>query len=124
LTGENVSVTMMASITGASTITVTGEAAITLTTQPNPYEVDGPTSWLSVDLQVFNLLEGGHLPSTPGIVLDAGPIDFIHRLLSTSGGYHNTALARRPNPPFRLNLVANETTAPAKPPCGRAGCPS
>jgi hypothetical protein len=108
-TGENVPITMTASITSTDSITVSGQAVITLTTEPNPYEVDGPTSWLSVDLQVFNVLQGAHLPSTPGIVLDSGPNDFIHRLLAnTAGGYNDPGLARAPSHPFDVDLVANE----------------
>jgi carboxypeptidase T len=95
-TGEDVPITMTASITNSSGIEVSGQAVITLTTQPNPYEVDGPTSWLSVDLQVFNLLRGGHLPSTPTIALTGTPNDFIHQLLrNTAGGYNDPALAGR-----------------------------
>lgn len=110
-TAEIVPVTMTASMSGSG-IPVTGQAVFTLTTQPNPYEVDGPTSWLSVDLQVFNILNGGHLPSTPGIVLNAGPTDFIHRLLANSGGgYNDPSLARAPNHPFDLDLVAHEDTS-------------
>jgi hypothetical protein len=41
-TAENVQITMTASIASTSNITVTGQAVITLTTQPNPYEIDGP----------------------------------------------------------------------------------
>jgi len=110
--GENVAITMTASISGSGSITVNGQAVITLTTQPNPYEVDGPTSWLSVDLQVFEIIQGGHLPSTPGITLNAGPIDFIHRLLGNSaGGYNDPSLARAPNHPFDQDLVANEDSS-------------
>lgn len=110
-TGENVPVTMTASITSTATIKASGQAVITLTTQPNPYEIDGPTSWLSVDLQVFLVFDGGHLPSTPGVALNAGPNDFIHRLLAnTGGGYNDPALARAPNHPFDLDLVANQDT--------------
>ena len=91
---------------------MSGQAVITLTTQPNPYEIDGATSWLSVDLQVFNLLEGVHLANTPGIALNAGPNDFIHRLLAnTGGGYNDPALLRAPNHPFDLDLVANEDSS-------------
>ena len=111
-TAENILVTMTASITSTLGITVSGQAVITLTTQPNPYEIDGPTSWLSVDLQVFQVLQGSHLASTPGIVLNAGPNDFIHRLLANiAGGYNDPALARAPNHPFDLDLVANEDTS-------------
>ncbi len=111
-TAENIAVALIASITSNTNITVSGEAIITLTTAPNPYEIDGPTSWLSVDLQVFSLLQGGHLPSTPGIVLGADPIAFIQRLLGFSGGgYNDPGLPRAPSHPFDLDLVANEDTS-------------
>jgi murein tripeptide amidase MpaA len=111
-TGENVPVAMTASLADTPGITVTGQAVITLTTQPNPYEIDGPTSWLSVDLQVFNIVQGGHLPSTPGVVLNAGPTDFIHRLLAnSSSGYNDPTLPRAPNHPFDRDLVANEDSS-------------
>jgi murein tripeptide amidase MpaA len=111
-TAENVSITMTASIADTPGIPVSGQAVITLTTQPNPYEVDGPTSWLSVDLQVFNILQSGHLPSTPTIALTGTPNDFIHQLLrNTAGGYNDPALARAPNHPFDLDLVAHEDTS-------------
>ncbi len=38
--------------------TVTSSAAIYLIKQPNPYEIDGETSWLSTDLRVFKIEEG------------------------------------------------------------------
>ena len=111
-TGEDVPVAMTASITSTSGITVSGQAVITLTTQPNPYEIDGPTSWLSVDLQVFQLLQGGHLPSTPTIALTGTPNEFIHNLLAnTGGGYNDPTLARAPNHPFDLDLVAHQATS-------------
>ena len=111
-TGEDVAVTMTASITSTSDITVSGQAIFTLTTQPNPYEIDGPTSWLSVDLQVFQILQNGSLPSTPAIALTGTPNDFIHKLLAnTGGGYNDPTLARAPNHPFDLDLVAHEDTS-------------
>lgn len=113
-TQENLPVTLTASITSTAGVTVSGQAVITLTTQPNPYEIDGPTSWLSVDLQVFQVLQGGSLPNTPGVQLTAGANDFIRRLLSNTpggGGYNDPMLARAPNHPFDLDLVANEDTS-------------
>ena len=105
-------VTMTASITSTTNVTVSGQGVITLTLQPDPYEIDGPVSWLSVDLQVFNVLQGGALPNTPSIALNAGPNDFIHRLLANSGGgYNDPSLLRAPNHPFDLDLVANEDTS-------------
>jgi hypothetical protein len=35
-------------------------ANINLIKAPNPYMLDGPTSWLSVDLRVFQITEGGY----------------------------------------------------------------
>ena len=105
-------VTLSAALTSGSGITVSGDALLTLTTQPNPYEVDGPTSWLSVDLQVVQVRQNGSLPSTPGIVLNSGPNDFITRLLAnTGGGYNDPALARAPGHPYDLDLVAHQDTA-------------
>ena len=111
-TSENVPVVMTASITSTAGLAVSGQAVITLTTQPNPYEVDGPTSWLSVDVQVFTLVVGGSLPSTPGIKLGSDPNDFIARLLSnTGGGYNDPSLPRAPSHPYDHDLVAHQDTA-------------
>ena len=111
-TSESRNITMSASMTSTSGITVSNSAVITLTTQPNPYETDGPTSWLSVDLQVFHLPEGGHLPSTPSIALGPDPIAFIKSLLAnTGGGYNDPAVPRAPNHPFDLDLVAHGDTS-------------
>jgi hypothetical protein len=87
---------------------MSASAVITLTTQPNPYEVDGPTSWLSVDLQVFNVLQNGSLPSTPAIQLNSGPNNFIRDLLTK---YNDPTLPRAPGHPFDLDLVAHEDTS-------------
>lgn len=42
----------------ASISTVFGSAQIQLLQQPNPYELDGQTSWLSTDLRVFHIKQG------------------------------------------------------------------
>lgn len=42
----------------ASIDTVSATAKIYLIKQPNPYEIDGETSWLSTDLRVFQIKEG------------------------------------------------------------------
>jgi hypothetical protein len=111
-TAENRAVVLTASITSTTGLTVSGEAVITLTTQPNPYEVDGPTSWLSVDVQVFTLRAGNALPNTPGIVLGNDPNAFIAQLLSNNGGgYNDPSLARAPNHPYDLDLVANQDSS-------------
>ena len=100
---------LTASITPTSGNAISGQGMITFTDEPNPYETDGPTSWLSVDLQVFNLRAEGYLAHTPGIRLTGTPTSFIADLLSNSGGgYNDPALARAPLHPFDLDLVANE----------------
>jgi hypothetical protein len=42
----------------ASISTVMGTAKLYLIKQPNPYEIDGATSWLSTDLRVFQIRTG------------------------------------------------------------------
>jgi hypothetical protein len=46
----------------------------------NPYMIDGPTSWLSVDLQVFQMKEGG--PSRATISQGSSGTAFIQALLT------------------------------------------
>jgi hypothetical protein len=87
---------------------MTAQAVMTLTTQPNPYEIDGATSWLSVDLQVFNVLQGKSLSSTPAVKLNNGPVKFIQALLAA---YNDPMLPRAPNHPFDVDLVANEDSS-------------
>ncbi|HUE02066.1 MAG TPA: hypothetical protein VMR62_21030, partial [Bryobacteraceae bacterium] len=106
-TAEILPVTMTASLT-ATTVTISAQAPIILTQQPDPYEIDGPVSWLSVDLQVCQVLQNGSLPNTPGVTLNAGPTDFIQRLLTK---YNDPTLPRAPNHPFDLDLVAQEDTS-------------
>ena len=101
-------VTMTASLNTTTGVTESAQAVITLTQQPNPYEIDGLVSWLSVDLQVCQVLENGSLPNTPAITLNAGPNDFISRLLTK---YNDPTLPRAPNHPFDLDLVAHEDTS-------------
>lgn len=107
-TQEILPVTMTASLTTLTGVQLSAQAIITLTQQPNPYEIDGPTSWLSVDLQVCQVLQGGFLASTPTVALNAGPIDFIQKLLAK---YNDPALPRAPGHPFDLDLVAHEDTS-------------
>ncbi len=98
-----------ATMTSTGGVTVTADATIVLNKQPNPFEIDGPTSWLSVDLQVFMLIPGMSLASTPGIQLGNDPHDFLNRLLDKtpgSGGYNDPNRARAPHHPFDIDLVA------------------
>ncbi|ESU20475.1 hypothetical protein FEDK69T_29980 [Flavobacterium enshiense DK69] len=57
----------------------TCEAIVNLTKAPNPYMVDGSTSWLSVDLRVFQMKEGG--PTRATIAQGSSGNIFIGQLL-------------------------------------------
>lgn len=59
-TEEVRSVALTASIAKVwdATDSVSDTAVIYLVRQPNPYEIDGETSWLSTDLRVFQIKEG------------------------------------------------------------------
>jgi hypothetical protein len=60
-----------------------GLGSIRLTHQPNPYTLDGPKPWLSLDLRVFKVLDGdtrfGQPPLNPTA---GGAIDFIQGTLA------------------------------------------
>lgn len=107
-TMESQPVTITASLPTTLGPTITAQAIITLTTQPNPYEIDGKTSWLAVDLQVFNLPENGSLTHTSMVKLDSGPLKFVQDLLAA---YNDPMLPRAPGHPFDLDLVANEDSS-------------
>ena len=94
---EVLPVIMIASLPTTTGTTMIAQAVITLTKQPNPYEIDGTVSWLSVDLQVCQVFQNGSLPNTAIITLNAGPIDFIQRLLAR---YNDPTLPRAPGHPF------------------------
>lgn len=51
--GQVLTVTLTATLAGMS-----GSAQIQLICEPNPYEMDGPTSWLSTDVRVFQIRAG------------------------------------------------------------------
>ena len=64
--GQVQTVTLTATLAGRS-----GSAQIQLIREPNPYELDGPTSWLSTDVRVFQIRTGeirfnATMGSTPG----------------------------------------------------------
>lgn len=53
----------------AQIATVSGHGTVTLVQEADPYELDGPVSWLSTDLRVFQMKTGGSLSGLPGVVL-------------------------------------------------------
>jgi cell division septation protein DedD len=56
----------------ATTHSTSGTAVIDLVTQPNPYIVDGPVSWLSTDVRVFQLQPGQSITGLPSVVMGTG----------------------------------------------------
>jgi hypothetical protein len=61
----------------------TCDAALTLTQQPNPYMVDGPVSWLSVDLRVFQIRAGMTRAGVTHGSGDGSPQPFLTQFLTT-----------------------------------------
>ncbi len=73
-TGDVETVTLSASIS-----TVSGSGTIYLIKQPNPYEIDGETSWLSTDLRVFQIEAG---QSKFNVTMGSNPSTFITQVIA------------------------------------------
>jgi Glutaminase len=67
----------------ASLSTESGTGFLYLIQQPNPYENDGPTSWLSTDLRVFQILTG---QSRFGASMGSDPSGFITQVIANLNG--------------------------------------
>jgi len=84
--GQVNKVTLTATLQGFS-----HSALLQLIREPNPYELDGPTSWLSTDVRVFQINEG---ESRFGVTMGSAPADaptFIQQVIAnlnagTAGG--------------------------------------
>jgi murein tripeptide amidase MpaA len=102
-TSETRDIYVQASFAGMQDI-----AIMHLIQQPNPYMVDGPVSWLSTDLRVFQLRPGQKVNSSSSVVLgnpdtDAiAPYTYIQGLVAEMRGYGNN-----PAPPFE-NISQDE----------------
>ncbi|MFX1469498.1 MAG: protein-glutamine glutaminase family protein [Promethearchaeota archaeon] len=59
--------------------TVSSSAYLYLIQQPNPFEIDGETAWLSTDLRVFQIKEG---QSKFNVTMDTNPSDFINQVIN------------------------------------------
>lgn len=83
-------------------------APVRLVKQPNPYMLDGPISWLSTDVRVFQLRPGEKVNSASNIVLadpninGNAPFSYIQGLLAELRGFGNN-----PAPPFE-NISQDE----------------
>jgi hypothetical protein len=67
----------------AESDTMSGNAAILLHKQPNPFMLNGDDFWLSTDLRVFKVVEGHQAPFQPFPVIAAGfnPYAFLEETL-------------------------------------------
>jgi murein tripeptide amidase MpaA len=80
---------------------MTDVAPMRLLKQPNPYMLDGPISWLSTDVRVFQLRAGQKANAASSVVLEDpnavadAPFHYIQGLLAELRGYGNS-----PAPPF------------------------
>lgn len=80
---------------------MTDVALMHLIKQPNPYMVDGPISWLSTDVRVFQLRPNHKVNLSSSVVLEdpslvaTAPFDYIQGLLTELRGYSNATA-----PPF------------------------
>ena len=86
--GATLLVAMQASVSRntAPVVTATGSAVLQLIHEPNPYELDGVTSWLSTDLRVFQIRAGD---SRFGATIGSSPVSaptFIHNVLTNLNG--------------------------------------
>jgi murein tripeptide amidase MpaA len=87
---------------------ITDVARMHLINQPNPYMVDGPVSWLSTDVRVFQLRPGDKLHSSSAVTLEDpntvtnAPYNYIQGLLAELRSYGNA------DAPSFENLSSNE----------------
>jgi len=58
------------------------DAPLRLTLQPNPYMIDGPVSWLSIDLRVFQIRAGMPRAGVTQGATEASASTFIQQLLT------------------------------------------
>jgi len=83
-------------------------ALVHLNKQPNPYMLDGPITWLSTDVRVFQLRPNGKVNSSSSVSLGNpnsdpnAPYTYIQALLTELRGFGNN-----PAPPFE-NISQDE----------------
>lgn len=78
---------------GANTCT----GIIRLIKQPNPFMLDGATSWLSTDIRVFQVAEGDDAPFVASVSQGASPQTFLNNLLAF---YNDPVRRNSPANPF------------------------
>ncbi len=74
---------------------ITDVALMHLLVQPNPYMLDGPTSWLSTDVRVFQIRPGDKVHGSSSVTLQDpnsvpnAPYNYIQALVAEMRGYGN-----------------------------------
>jgi hypothetical protein len=80
----------------ASFAGITDVALMHLLNQPSPYMLDGPVTWLSTDVRVFQLRPGQKVHNSSAVTLQdpnaiaAAPYNYIQGLLAELRGFGNT----------------------------------
>ncbi len=95
-------VTLTASIAGVSS-----SGVIVLTLQPNPFEVDGPISWLSTDLRVVQIRPNGSLPGLPAVRMGSTPAEASTFIKAVIAGFNGLPAV---NHPFDLISVDQQSS--------------
>jgi hypothetical protein len=80
----------------ATTHGVSGSALILLVLQPNPYMLDGPISWLSADVRVFQVRPGEALPGLGTSMAGSNPADASTFIKSVISGFNGLAPVNHP----------------------------
>lgn len=89
-TAEQRDIVLEASLGG-----ITDVAPVHLLDQPSPYMLDGPVTWLSTDLRVFQLRPGQKVHGSSAVTLQnpntvaSAPHDYIQALVAELRGYGN-----------------------------------
>jgi L-lysine epsilon oxidase-like protein len=82
---------------------LSAQATLTLTTQPNPFMLDGPISWLSTDVRVFQIRAGDPMPLLPGVTMGNTPDDAYT--------FIQTVIKQLPKHPDAFQSISQDETA-------------
>jgi hypothetical protein len=94
---EHQDVTITATVQGIS-----AQAVLTLTTQPNPFMLDGPVSWLSTDVRVFQIRPNEALPQLPGVKMGSTAAE--------TSAFIQSVIAQLPTNPAAFEGISQDET--------------
>ncbi|MFI5138082.1 MAG: hypothetical protein ACHQIM_09655 [Sphingobacteriales bacterium] len=105
--GSTIPVTLTATVTSVSgpALHASGSADIELIDEPNPFEQDGPVSWLSTDLRVFQINAGD---SKFGEMMGTTPADAITFIQNV---IHRLNTGNTAGQTFENNISIDETAS-------------